>query len=314
MRTYIAIDGGTTNTRISLVKSGQILETIKLNMGARKGIDNNKLLKKSVKEGIEQLLCTNNVKHEEVNRILASGMITSEFGLCNVEHTIAPAGIKELHESMYETVLEEICDIPFVFIRGVKIKSQSVEDTDVMRGEETELIGIMEDAECAYILPGSHSKIIRTDEAGRITSFSTSLTGEMIASLSEGTILKDAVNLSVDQLDTEYLLEGYHCCEKSGINKALFKVRLLKTQFQKTEEQIYSFFMGIVLHDEIEEVMQYDVKKIVIAGKKQIKEALRILIQNVSEKEVVCVADEVADNANIRGLITIYEYAENAAG
>lgn len=273
------------------------------------GADFVKLFPVGNQEGIEQLLLKNSIKEEDIYKILASGMITSEFGLCNVDHIIAPVGIKELHDNMYETKLEEITGIPFVFIRGVKIMGQSVDETDVIRGEETELIGIMEDAESAYILPGSHSKIIKTDTEGRIITFSTSLTGEMIAVLSSGTILKDAVNLNVNQLDAAYLLDGYRCCERNGINKALFKVRLLKTQFQKSETQIYSFFMGIILHDEIEEVLRYDVKKIVIAGKKQIKEALSILIQHVSEKEIVCVTDEQAENANIRGMIKIYEYA-----
>lgn len=311
MRTYIAIDGGTTNTRISLVRDHQVLDTIKLNVGARKVIDDKMLLQRSIKEGIDQLLRENGIRQEEVHRILASGMITSEFGLCNLEHVTAPAGIRELHDNMYETKIPEITEIPFTFIRGVKIKGRSAENTDMMRGEETELMGILEDAECAYILPGSHAKVIRTDQDGRIADFSTTLTGEMIAALSGGTILKDAVKLTGNQLDTEYLIEGYQCCERNGMNKALFKVRILKTQFQKTDEQIYSFFMGVVLHDEIEEIMRYDVRKVVIAGKKQIKEALSILIRSISDKEVICLTDEQAENANIRGMIKIYENAVN---
>lgn len=307
MNTYITIDGGTTNTRISLVKAGAVVDTIKLHVGARNGIDDRQLLVSSVKNGLEELLARNGVLPENVHRVLACGMIGSEFGLCNVEHIMAPAGIKELHESMYETRLSDITDIPFVFIRGVKIRKESVEETDVMRGEETELVGIMEDDKCAYILPGSHSKIIRTDEQGRITAFSTALTGEMIAALSGGTILKDAVDLTVAQLDVDYLMEGYGCCESSGMNKALFKVRLLKTQFQTTREQRYSYFMGIVLHDEIEEVLRYDVNKIVIGGRKQIKEALKAVIEKVSDKEVVCIADEKVEKANILGMIRVYE-------
>lgn len=308
MSTYITIDGGTTNTRISLVKDGSVADTLKKQVGARNGIDDRQLLRISVKEGIEALLERNDMKPEDVHRILASGMISSEFGFCNVEHIQAPAGIRELHDTTYETVLSDISDIPFVFIRGVKIKGENVEETDVMRGEETELMGILQDAKSAYILPGSHSKIIRTDEQGRIVDFATALTGEMIASLSGQTILKDAVDLSVTELDSEYLLQGYQCCERQGINKALFKVRLLKTQFGRSKEQIYSYFMGIVLHDEIEEVLRLNVEKIVIGGRKQIKEALQSLITALSGKEVLCITDEEAEHANIRGMIRIFEY------
>lgn len=135
-----------------------------------------------------------------------------------------------------------------------------------------------------YILPGSHSKIIRADEQGRIASFFSSLTGEMIAALSQQTILKDVVDLSVDRLDRDYLMRGYRCCEVHGMNFALFKVRMSKTQFGRTKEQIYSYFMGIVLHDEIEEVLRCDVDKILIGGRKQIKEAMQIILQEVSDK------------------------------
>ena len=308
MNTYITIDGGTTNTRISLVKDGKVADILKNKVGARNGIDDRQLLRITVKEGIEKLLERNHVKTEEICRILASGMITSEFGLCNVEHIMAPAGIKELHDTMYETVLPDITEIPFTFIRGVKIKGECVEETDVMRGEETELMGILQDAGCAYILPGSHSKMIRTDEQGRIAAFATALTGEMIAALSQQTILKDAVDLSVEVFDRDYLLQGYRCCEQQGINKALFKARLLKTQFGRSKEQIYSYFMGIVLHDEIEEVLRWDAKKIVIGGRKQIKEALQMLIQDTSDTEVVCIPDEEVEHANIRGMIKTIEY------
>ena len=38
MSLYITIDGGTTNTRITIVKNKKIIDTIKLNIGARIGI------------------------------------------------------------------------------------------------------------------------------------------------------------------------------------------------------------------------------------------------------------------------------------
>lgn len=44
MKNYITIDGGTTNTRVSLVKGEEIVKTIKLAVGARVGIDNKNCL------------------------------------------------------------------------------------------------------------------------------------------------------------------------------------------------------------------------------------------------------------------------------
>ena len=139
MKNYITIDGGTTTTRVSLVSDGAVRETIKLSVGARKSMDGGADYRGSIKKAIDKILSENGLASADVERILASGMITSEFGLCNLPHISVPAGICELHDNMYETLMEDISDIPFVFVRGVKSFSEDIAETDMMRGEETEL-------------------------------------------------------------------------------------------------------------------------------------------------------------------------------
>lgn len=309
MSIYITIDGGTTNTRVSLVVDYALKDILKISRGARSGIDDKDGLKAAIKEGIDEILSRNNITESDICRILASGMITSEFGLCPLPHTTVPAGIEELHNTMHEVVMEEISTLPIVFVRGVKTDCESLESADMMRGEETELMGILDgDAEeCVYVLPGSHSKIIHTD-GGRITDFATMLTGEMIASLSQNTILKDAVDLSCTDVDEEYLLKGYFCCENKGINEALFKTRILKNIFGCNREQTYSFFLGVVLQGEIDSLVKCGGEKIVLGGKSQIKNAMNVILKNVTEKKVVCLSDDAVDNSTSMGLIKIYEY------
>ena len=93
-----------------------------------------------------------------------------------------------------------------VIVPGVKTEGETIADADMMRCEETELIGLMEHLESAavYVLPGSHSKLIHVDGAGRIVDFTTMLTGEMIAALSQNTILKDAIYLAGTRLDESW--------------------------------------------------------------------------------------------------------------
>ena len=307
MANYITVDGGTTNTRISLVKDLEIKDTIKFNVGAKAGIDNKNLLRETLRDGIRGLLERNDTKEREICRILASGMITSEFGLCKLDHIVAPAGIKELNESMEEVVFEDISDIPFVFIRGIKMLGDDFAETDMMRGEETEFAGLSSGKGGVYILPGSHSKVIFADESGRITSFHTMLTGEMMAALSQNTILKDAVDLSASELSEEYLLKGYNYCRECGINKALFKVRILKNIFGKDADETYSFFVGTILCGEIEEIVKLKPERIVIGGKKQIKKAMYCILKNASDAEVVCIDDKDVDNCVSLGAIRIFE-------
>ena len=135
MMRYITVDGGTSNTRVMLVQNGQIEDIVRIPFGARAGIENATALRTAIRDGISELLVRHKLKEADIERILASGMITSEFGLCNLPHTCAPAGIAELHAQLHEVVLEDISPIPFVFIRGVKTVGTSVADTDMMRGE-----------------------------------------------------------------------------------------------------------------------------------------------------------------------------------
>lgn len=99
MSTYITIDGGTTSTRVNLVKDKVIDDTIKLDIGARASIDNRQKYVLSIKNAIDEIIARN--KAETVERILASGMITCEFGLCNLPHINTPASIADLHDTMY---------------------------------------------------------------------------------------------------------------------------------------------------------------------------------------------------------------------
>ncbi len=310
MTNYIVIDGGTTNTRINLVRNGTVTDTLKLHQGARSAIDGREALAAAISEGIKTVLARNGLKNGDIKRILASGMITSEFGLYKVDHIVAPAGIAELHRNMREVTLSEISLIPFVFISGVKTACDTLENADMMRGEETELMGILNetDEKAVYVLPGSHSKIIFTDSEGRIINFHTMLTGEMTAALSEHTILKDAVRLGECSTDVEYLVKGYRYTQKNGINEALFKTRILKNLFGATPDQAYSFFCGAVLSGEIDRIASMGAKKIYIAGRTEIKEQLAALLSLSNGITVLSIDEKTAAEATVKGILKIYEY------
>lgn len=313
MKCYICIDGGTTNTRVCLVQNECVLDTIRIPLGARASIHGTGDLKNAIREAIMALLHRFSLSECDVTCILASGMITSEFGLCPLPHTLAPAGISELHATMHKAYLEEISQIPFVFIRGVKSEGEDALEADMMRGEETELYGLTDAIrpDCLYVLPGSHAKHIRTDSLGRISHFSTMLTGEMIAALAGGTILGDAVDLSIGELDTDALLEGYLCSTKKGINAALFKVRVMKVRFGWNAIATYSFFLGALLAPEIQAILDADVHRVVIGGKAQIKRATALILQSQSDKEIDVIEDASVDVSSALGAVRIFEFQSN---
>ena len=310
MTNYITIDGGTTNTRINLVSDFVIKDTLKFNIGAAAGLENKELLKNTIKAGIAEILKKNNLQEKDIKRILASGMITSEGGLCNLEHLKAPCGICELANGLYETKFENISEIPFVFARGVKTLGENFSDIDMMRGEETELMGLGETIEkdSLYVLPGSHSKLVYTDEKGRIYKFTTELTGELISAISKNTILKGSIDLKPYDLNEEFLELGYTYTKENGINAALFKVRILDKLLNNKAEDVFSFFIGTILTHEIENIIKSDARKVVICGKHELREPTALLVKKHSDKKVVTVSDEVSANASTYGIIRIYEH------
>lgn len=312
MATYVTVDGGTTNTRISLVKDRVIKDTLKFKVGARLGALDKALYKNTIKNGISDLLVRNGISETEVERILASGMITSDSGLYALEHITLPAGIKELKEASEEVLIPDVSRIPFVFVRGVRTSGGSLDSVDIMRGEETEIYGIAEDGESdvLYMLMGSHTKIIKLGEDGKISGFTTMLTGEMAAALSENTILKDAVNLNSEKLVEEYLLKGYRYSLEYGINEALFKVRILKNVFKKSASELYSFYIGVILSNEIRYVLKEVKTKVVVAGKRQLKNAVSMILKSEGVENVIALGDEAVDASVSKGLVKIYEYKD----
>ncbi len=193
-----------------------------------------------------------------------------------------------------------------VSIPGVKTVSETLENADIMRGEETELMGLDIDiSDSLILLPGSHSKCISVSKDGRINEFHTFLTGEMLYAISNATILSRTVDLSV-AADKEYLIKGYKYCEKHGINEALFKTCILDMLFSCTPAQRMGFFTGVILYGEISRIIKFSQKRVIIAGKRELKYSMAHLLEHFFQKEVICVSDTAANNAPALGAVKIY--------
>ena len=299
---YIAIDGGTTNTRVNYVRDRIILETVRLSYGSNPRDYKN--LHEAIHNAINEL-CE---KYGDPICVLGCGMLTSEFGLSEVKHLIAPAGIAELHNCIKRVELPDVTNLPIYLVPGIKKTDGTFFGTDMMRGEETELIGLVDklDSDCVYILPGSHSKILHVDEMERIDLIRTFLTGEMQVALSNYTILSSSVDIHQPMI-SEYLIMGYKFAFEHGLNEVLLKIRIMDTQFKMPKEQVYSFFLGAILEGEITEIIKVPQSKVVIGGQKQLKEATYTLLTNLCEKEVIKLPDTASGYASVIGMIRIFE-------
>ena len=133
------------------------------------------------------------------------------------------------------------------------------------------------------------------------------MTGELIEAMSSHTILNGSIDLKSSSLDTSFLEKGFLYAKENGVNAAFFKVRTLKVLFGATDSEAYSFFMGIALSGEITNIINSSAKKVVIGGKEVLKKPMAHLLGNFSEKEIICIPDEISNLASAYGAVRIYE-------
>lgn len=287
----LIIDGGTTNTRVTLLDAGhETLDVEKKAVGVgQTAVDgHNGQLKAALKNAVDAVLARRGIEPSQVEQCVACGMITSNVGLCEIPHVIAPAGPRELHAAMQRRAFPEIAPFPMDFIPGVRnfagpVTVSNFSQMDMMRGEETEAMGLWRLLDlvepCVFILPGSHNKFVSMDEHGRILKCLTSLSGEMLAALTHHTILADAVHRAFateEGYDAALLLAGYREAERSGLGRAAFAGRILSNLGGLGPEKTACYLLGAVLQSDVTAIRTFCKKDvpIYIAGKQPLQKAL----------------------------------------
>ncbi|MBQ8508684.1 MAG: 2-dehydro-3-deoxygalactonokinase [Clostridia bacterium] len=312
----IAIDGGTTNTRLTLMDGRRVLDRRKLRVGARNTVrtGSSSALSEAVRDGIADLLAAHNLREADIAYVTASGMITSESGLYELSHIVAPVGVNELRAGCAKVSLPEIAAIPFLFIPGVKTfsdaSSAELASMDIMRGEETELIGLISEMNLPNVtalMPGSHLKIVDIAD-GKIISFRTSISGELSRAAAENTILASSLGSAFPHVaDPDYLRAGFDYAEAHGINEALFKVRVQANFVRKANaDQLYAFLMGAILRDDVRSILSGGSETLLAAGSDPFRSALVTLLEG-SNRSILTVPEALAEDAAAIGAAVIAE-------
>lgn len=265
----ITIDGGTTHTRIAIWSSKQqmILHRrfpIGVRITAVKGDRTEYIseLKKAIAKSMSEVSLTWNV----IEGVCASGMITSNLGIYEVEHIMTPAGINELSRAVVKIHMPELCPKAIWLIPGVRCvqeESGRLETTDMMRGEETEVMAVLSEkrttGKTVIFLPGSHDKVVFVDEEQRIVHLLTSITGELLRAITLDTVLADNLERSFaseEDLEEEWLYKGFRQAGSGGLGNACFKARILQSNKRLTCTQARSYVLGAVLENDFHMLTQ----------------------------------------------------------
>ena len=115
---------------------------------------------------------------------IACGMIGSRQGWVEAPYVDCPASLTALADRVVQAPQDALTIVPGIATRD------AAGIPDVMRGEETQLLGAVgpDERGVLAVLPGTHSKWARV-EHGRVVDFTTFMTGELYAVLIDHSML-----------------------------------------------------------------------------------------------------------------------------
>jgi 2-dehydro-3-deoxygalactonokinase len=154
--------------------------------------------------------------------VLICGMAGARQGWTEAPYLKTPTRLDALHEGAIRI------DAPGDIRILPGIAQTRADRPDVMRGEETQLLGVTEpDFTGLVCIPGTHSKWIRI-EAGCVVEFSTYMTGELFSVIAQHSILAPAVETAgPPPADSQPFREGLTTAlaAPTALTASLFRLR-----------------------------------------------------------------------------------------
>lgn len=323
---FISVDCGTTNMRCRLFDGQRLLDEVKEKCGCRNGVFNGSrdCMSDTLRQCITALLARNSLREEDISRILSTGVLASDLGIYYLPHAVAPAGPKESARAAALVTMPEICNIPILFIPGVKTlptheekdSEAWIEKLESMSGEECETYGIAKQlgltGDFVITLPGSYNKIMEIDGDGRIISIRTGMCGEFIAAMAEHTLLKSFVPVPViRKVIPEKLICGWEYSCRHGISHTLIKTRMVQLLGDWNEDEAANFFVGAILRDDILAVQACaNGRPVVVGGGNPLREVFGVLLAHAGVKELTVIDDACARIASTVGALQVLQAYE----
>ena len=240
---FIAGDWGTSNLRLTLCDGeGQALDE-------RKGPGAAESRGKHA-EVFDGLIADWQKKHGMLPAVL-SGMVGSTLGWLEVPYLPCPAELYELAESP-----ARVRDGVHI-VSGMRC-SNPLGAPDVMRGEETQLLGArhldatIETGKHLVCMPGTHTKWVSLHE-GVVQEFLTAPTGELFAMLCEHSVLVRDKTTPITHQSADFergLAETVRHPEVNLLHR-LFQSRSLRIDKQLTAEGAASWMSGLLIGSDV---------------------------------------------------------------
>ncbi|MBJ7539050.1 2-dehydro-3-deoxygalactonokinase [Marinomonas transparens] len=248
---FIAVDWGTTNLRAFLMdQQGQIQAQRDSHLGMLK------LASGEFEAVLSELLAdwlTPDLP------IYMAGMVGSRGGWQEVPYQQCPIQLDSLAEHLFwltTSLPNPVAIVPG--LQGVGMSGYA----DVMRGEETQLLGIMdwlasqgrEQETPLCCMPGTHCKWVKIIH-GSVAQFSTCITGELFAQLNDdSSLVKDLPQAKV--LNEDAFHKGLLASQQAGgVLHHLFSARSRFVCGELGAEEVRDYLSGVVIGHDVNDIL-----------------------------------------------------------
>lgn len=237
-------DWGTSNLRAYCVdQDGPILGQISRDAGV-------KTMSRAEYPALVRQLLADLAPPAPIRHALLVGMVGSELGWRETPMRPAPASLSDLAHH-----LNPVRGHPCRIIPGVSAMSIA-NLPDMMRGEETQVLGAMAETgrlDGLFCLPGTHCKWVQCGD-GRITGITSAMTGELFDLLTRHSVLKAQTGPDETEDDLSAFDEGVQAAGTGlGAAQLAFSVRPRALVADKSgAASARSYLSGILIGTELQ--------------------------------------------------------------
>ncbi|WP_030520125.1 2-dehydro-3-deoxygalactonokinase [Nocardia rhamnosiphila] len=260
----IGLDWGTTSMRCWLLgDNGRILDTRRLAGGLldmAAGIDTaDPDARARAYEATFLDVCGEWLRAGPDVPALACGMVGSAQGWYEAGYLDVPARLDITGPALARV---PVAGGALHLVPGLRVPSDPRRDSagDVLRGEETQVIGALEsidrpDTEHVLVLPGTHTKWIRIADR-KVLSFTTAMTGELYGLVTRHGLLSHtgATARRDDAAFARGLTAGFSSRER-GLAATLFGARALVLDGLLEPAALADYLSGVVIADEVRHLL-----------------------------------------------------------
>ena len=231
--------------------------------------------------------------------ILACGMVGARQGWRESPYAVVPCSPGA--PVALTLVATEDARLDVRIIAGLSQASPA----DVMRGEETQLLGLMASAEHApniVCLPGTHSKWVRLQGA-LVHRFQTYMTGEFFSLLTQYSVLRHSIasNEWDEHVFTEAVIEALD--RPQDLLNASFGIRAGSLLENTTPARARSRLSGLLIGCELASAQPYWQKQsVALIGAEELAKRYAVALDAVGVKTSICDPDAMT----LSGLRQVY--------